>query len=51
MIPLLVQIAWVIVIVRCGYAAFKLLNRGRRKPWLDILFYISVVIIALAFLL
>jgi hypothetical protein len=51
MIPtLIIQIALVIVVIRCGYVAFTLLN-GHGKRWLDIAFYISVALIALNFLL
>jgi len=51
MIPkLLYQIALIIIIARCGYVAFTLLNKTR-KAWLEILFYLSVVIVALTFLL
>jgi hypothetical protein len=48
--PLLFQIALIIIIARCGYVAFNLLN-GSRKSWLDILYYLSIVIVALSFLL
>ncbi|SES26162.1 hypothetical protein [Salipaludibacillus aurantiacus] len=47
---LLIQIAWVIIIARCGYRAVNLMNSSR-KPWFEILFYISVVLISLSFLL
>ncbi|MEW9668174.1 hypothetical protein [Ammoniphilus sp. 3BR4] len=51
MIPaLLLQLAWVIIIARCGYKAFNLMN-AKRKPWFEILFNISVVLISLSFLL
>jgi predicted membrane channel-forming protein YqfA (hemolysin III family) len=51
MIPhLLIQIALILVIARCGYVAFNLLNRAR-KAWLEILFYLAVVVIALNLLL
>lgn len=47
---ILLQIAWVIIIARCGYKAFQLMNT-KRKPWFEILFYISVALVSLAFLL
>ncbi|MGJ9384679.1 hypothetical protein [Salipaludibacillus sp. CF4.18] len=51
MIPtIIIQIAWLIVIARCGYKAINLLN-SRMKPWFEIVFYIAVVIISISFLL
>ncbi len=47
---LLYQIALIIIIARCGYMAFLQLN-NRSKNWLDFLFHISVVIVALTFLI
>ncbi|MBP1933726.1 hypothetical protein [Ammoniphilus resinae] len=46
---LLLQIAWVIIIARSGYMVINMLNK-RNKPWFDILFYLSVVIVSLGFL-
>jgi hypothetical protein len=51
MLPsLLVEIALVIIIVWCGYQAFSLMQLSRR-PWFKILFYLSVLIVALSMLL
>lgn len=51
MLPaLLIQIAWIIIIARCGYKLIHMLN-GHRKPWFEILFYLSVIIISFSFLL
>ncbi|MBU9722063.1 MULTISPECIES: hypothetical protein [Bacillaceae] len=51
MIPdLLLTIAWILVGVRCGIKFVNLLN-SRSKDWLEILFYLSVVIITLGILL
>lgn len=51
MIPkLLFQIALLIIVARSVFVVFNLLNRGR-KEWIDILFHISVAIVALSFLL
>jgi len=46
---LLLQIAWVIIIARSGYMVITMLNK-RNKPWFDILFYLSIVIVSLGFL-
>ncbi|UTR09793.1 MULTISPECIES: hypothetical protein [Evansella] len=51
MIPgILITIAWVLIAVRCGLRFFHLIN-NRSKDWLEVLFQLSIVIIALAFLL
>ncbi|WP_179295550.1 hypothetical protein [Bacillus sp. FJAT-45350] len=51
MIPtVLIQLALIIIIARCGYKAITLIN-SHRKPWFEILFYLSVVIFTLSFLL
>jgi len=47
---ILIQIAWVLIIARCGYKAITLINHGH-KPWFEILFYVSVIIVSLSFLL
>ncbi|MEB3101880.1 hypothetical protein [Ferviditalea candida] len=47
---ILTQIALIIIIVRSAYNAFQLLNRNI-KPWMDIAYYISIIIVALSFLL
>ncbi|WP_233254216.1 hypothetical protein [Salipaludibacillus keqinensis] len=47
---IILMIAWLIIIARCGYKAIQLINSGS-KLWLEILFYISVVIIGLSYLL
>ncbi|HEY0826539.1 MAG TPA: hypothetical protein VGE40_00440 [Bacilli bacterium] len=47
---LLYQIALIIIIVRCGYIAFLQLSH-RSKNWLDFFFHVSVVIVALTFLI
>ncbi|WP_280772032.1 hypothetical protein [Salipaludibacillus daqingensis] len=47
---ILIQIAWVFIIARCGYKAINLINVGS-KAWFDIGFYISVVIVSFSFLL
>jgi hypothetical protein len=44
------QIALILIIVRSVYTTFILAQRGK-KPWLDILHYVSVAIVALSFLL
>jgi hypothetical protein len=49
MVHLIVQIALIIIIVRCVYVAFTHFQRHRKK-WLEILFYLSVAIIALEML-
>lgn len=47
---ILITIAWVLIAVRCGLRFFHLIN-NRSKDWLEVLFQLSIVIIALAFLL
>lgn len=50
MIPgVLVQIAMLIIIVRCAYVGFTLLQRVN-KNWLDILFYASIIVLMLSLL-
>lgn len=46
---LIVQIALIIVIIRCGYLAVTLAQRAH-KAWLDILFYTAAVVLALSYL-
>ncbi len=46
---LVIQIALVLIMVRCGYVGVKLCN-GSRKNWLDILFYFSVALVSFSFL-
>jgi hypothetical protein len=46
---LLVQISLIIIAVRCGYVALKLIQ-SHNKQWLDIAFYISIVIVMLSIL-
>ncbi|AEI45423.1 hypothetical protein [Paenibacillus mucilaginosus] len=47
---LLFQAALLIIIIRAVYMIFSLAQRPK-KPWLDLLHYISVAIVALTFLL
>ncbi|MEQ6377385.1 hypothetical protein RZN25_11185 [Bacillaceae bacterium S4-13-56] len=48
--PILITLAWVCIVVRCGMRFYHLVGR-RTKDWLEILFQLSVGIIALSFLL
>ncbi len=51
MIPaILVKIALIIIMVRCVYVAVTELN-GFPKHWFDILFYLSVALVALSYYL
>jgi hypothetical protein len=51
MVPIILfQIALIIIIVRSVYIIMQEVN-GVRKFWLDILFHISVAVVALHFLL
>ncbi|MDQ0255082.1 hypothetical protein J2S74_002464 [Evansella vedderi] len=47
---IILTIAWLFVGVRCGIRFFNLIN-SRSKDWLEILFYLSVTIIALSVIL
>lgn len=47
---LLIQIALVVIIVRCVYRAIKL-GQGTRSDWLEIIYLISFALIALWLLL
>ncbi|WP_166243200.1 hypothetical protein [Paenibacillus turpanensis] len=50
MIPaILVQIALIVMVVRSAYVTFSLAQRSK-KPWLDIAFHLSILILALSFL-
>lgn len=46
---LVIQIALILIMIRCGYVGFQLMKPSR-KNWLDILFYFSVAIVAFSFL-
>jgi hypothetical protein len=46
---LLIQIALIVIIVRCGYVAYTLLNHSKKR-WLDIAFYVAVALLALSWL-
>jgi hypothetical protein len=46
---LLVSSAFIIIAVRSGYQMFTLFQRGK-KPWLDIIYRASILVIALSFL-
>lgn len=51
MVPrVLVEVAWIIIIARSGYKVINLLN-SYSKPWFDILFYISIIVVGLSFLI
>ncbi|MFB0843901.1 hypothetical protein [Paenibacillus oleatilyticus] len=45
----LVQIALFLIVIRSAYMTFQLFRRPR-KPWLDLLHYVSVAIVAVSFL-
>ncbi|WP_171051683.1 hypothetical protein [Alteribacter natronophilus] len=47
---LLLLIAWIVVGVRCTLRFARLLN-SFAKNWMEVLFHVSVVIIALSFIL
>ncbi|WP_241712835.1 hypothetical protein [Sulfoacidibacillus ferrooxidans] len=50
MIPhVIIELALLIIIIRCVYVAFTLAQNRSRK-WLEIAFYLSVAIIAFSFL-
>ncbi len=52
MIPsILIKIALVIIVVRSGYVAVSLMNSSFNKNILDLLYHISIFIIALSFLI
>jgi hypothetical protein len=46
---LLIQIALIIIVVRSVYVVVQRMNI-RSKNWLDILFHLSIVVVALGFL-
>lgn len=46
----LVQIALFLIIIRSVHMTFQLLRRPK-KPWLDLLHYVSVTVVAVSFLL
>lgn len=48
--PILITLAWICIVVRCGIRFYQLVNRGA-KDWLEILFQLSVALIALSFVL
>lgn len=51
MIPsFLLTIAWVIIGFRCGLRFYQLVSK-RTKDWLEISFHLSVVLVAISFLL
>jgi hypothetical protein len=50
MLQSLIQIALILIIARSGYRAFTCMQK-LRKPWLDLLHYISVAVVALGFLI
>lgn len=43
---IVIQLALIIIVVRCGYVAYTLLNHSKKR-WLDIAFYVAVVLYAL----
>jgi len=47
---ILVQAALIVIVVRSAYMAFKLFDNAR-KAWLELLYHISVAIVALSVLL
>ena len=49
--PILIELAWIIILARSGYRAFTLFKINYAKPWIDILFHIAVALISLSFLL
>lgn len=46
---ILMQIALIIIIVRSAYNVFQLVNRNK-KPWMEIAYSISIILVALSFL-
>lgn len=46
----LVQIALILIVIRSVYMTFTL-SQHSKKPWIDLLHYISVAIVAMSFLL
>lgn len=51
MIPsIIIQLAFLIILIRSGFEFVQGLN-GARKNWLEVLFDLSVAIVALSFLL
>ncbi|MCZ8512778.1 hypothetical protein O9H85_10195 [Paenibacillus filicis] len=46
----IVQIALILIIVRSVYMTF-LVSQRPKKPWLDLLHYVSVAVVAMSFLL
>lgn len=47
---LLVQLALIVIIVRCVYVGINLVKQAK-KDWLNIAFYISIIIVALSLIL
>ncbi|WP_157811980.1 hypothetical protein [Alteribacter populi] len=47
---ILITIAWVIVGIRSTIRFVKLINTGM-KDWLEVLFHLSIILIALSFIL
>ncbi|TCP55518.1 hypothetical protein EV586_103171 [Tumebacillus sp. BK434] len=47
---IIIQLCLMLVIARCGYVGFQLINHAKKK-WLEILFHFAVAIIALDILL
>ncbi|MGO4886828.1 hypothetical protein ACJ2A9_03640 [Anaerobacillus sp. MEB173] len=49
--PFLIKIALIIIVVRSGYVAITLLNKSITNNVMDLLYHLSIFIIALSFLL
>lgn len=51
MLPtIVIKIALIIIMIRCLYVAVSLFNNAQ-KHWLDILFYLSVTVVAYVYYL
>ncbi len=44
---LLVQLALIVIIIRCVYVGINLVRQSK-KDWLNIAFYVAVIIVALS---
>jgi hypothetical protein len=52
MIPtIIIKIALIIIVIRSGYVALNMLNKSFGRNTLDLLYHLSIFVIALSFLI
>ncbi|WP_332696177.1 hypothetical protein [Halalkalibacter lacteus] len=52
MIPsLLIKVALIIIVIRSGYVVITMMNKSLSRNTLDLLYHLSIFIIALSFLI